>query len=204
MYDGTVVDRLDLRRKLHEVAFRQAGYFTAAQARDLGYSYQAQKYHADRGNWARVDRGLFRLAEWPSASDDVYARWFAWSRQRGVVSHASAAEVHDLGDIESGAVHLTVPSGTRSARDGVVLHREDLPLSDVEDRPSFRVTTPERTLLDLATSEMTQEQLTTAVLDATGAGRVGMRALIQRMDAFGPMAALRLERALAATTSDSA
>ena len=41
-----------------------AGYFTAAQAREAGYSYQAQKYHADRGNWERVRRGLCWLSCW--------------------------------------------------------------------------------------------------------------------------------------------
>jgi hypothetical protein len=40
----------DLRRQLHELAFGQSGYFTAAQAVRIGYSYQAQKYHVDHGN----------------------------------------------------------------------------------------------------------------------------------------------------------
>lgn len=48
--------RQDLRQQLSAVAFAQAGYFTAAQALSIGYSYQAQKYHADHGNWVRVQR----------------------------------------------------------------------------------------------------------------------------------------------------
>lgn len=44
-------DRTDTRAALWRLARRQRGYFTAAQARDIGYSYQAQRYHAKRGNW---------------------------------------------------------------------------------------------------------------------------------------------------------
>ncbi|HEY3002778.1 MAG TPA: hypothetical protein VGJ44_10565, partial [Kribbellaceae bacterium] len=62
-----VTDRVGLRRRLHGLAYRQAGYFSAAQARRLGYSHQAQKYNADRGNWARVDRAVFRLPGWPDS-----------------------------------------------------------------------------------------------------------------------------------------
>jgi hypothetical protein len=34
-------DRRDLRRQLFALAATQGGYFTAAQARQIGYSYQA-------------------------------------------------------------------------------------------------------------------------------------------------------------------
>ncbi|MGH3850356.1 MAG: type IV toxin-antitoxin system AbiEi family antitoxin domain-containing protein [Pseudonocardiaceae bacterium] len=56
------VDRRDLRRRLFAQASEQAGYFTAAQAKAIGYSYQAQAHHVGAGNWLRIDRGLFRLA----------------------------------------------------------------------------------------------------------------------------------------------
>ncbi len=192
-----MTDRVDLRRRLDEVAFRQAGYFSAAQAREVGYSYQAQKYHVDRGNWARVARALFRLAGWPGSVEDGYARWSVWSNGRGVVSHASAATLHDLGDLDPGEVHLSA-AGLRAAPGGVVVHDAVLAPADVEGRGAFRVTTPDRTVLDLAgaATSVTQEQLCTVVLDAIRTDLVSVSALQRRMDAFGPLAALRLERAL--------
>lgn len=190
-------DRLDLRRRLHELAFRQAGYVSAAQALAVGYTYQAQKYHVDRGNWRRIDRGLFRLAEWPSSSDDAHARWTVWSDGVGVVSFQSAADVHDLGDFDLAELHLTIPTA-RPSTPGVVLHVAVLGDDEVEDRGPYRVTSRTRTLLDLATAPIGQEQLTSAVRDALSSGRSGSRALRRRMDDFGPAAALRLERALAA------
>jgi hypothetical protein len=39
----------DARSRLYQVAEGQAGYFTAAQAREAGYSHAAQHYHAKVG-----------------------------------------------------------------------------------------------------------------------------------------------------------
>jgi hypothetical protein len=37
-----------LRPSLNAIAMHEAVYFTAAQARGVGYSHQSQKYHVDR------------------------------------------------------------------------------------------------------------------------------------------------------------
>ena len=61
------------RARLWRRAGRQRGYFTAAQAREDGYSYQAQHFHVRRGNWIRVDRGVYRFREFadlPSGEND--------------------------------------------------------------------------------------------------------------------------------------
>ena len=187
-----------LRLTLHRLAFSQAGYFTAAQAVDLGYSYQAQKYHVDNGNWLRIDRGLFQLPDWPASPDDQWVRWTLWSRRRGVVSHDSAALVHDLGELDPTRVHLSVPHGFRALDPTVVTHLADLPETDVLDRGSWRVTTPLRTLLDLASGSTTQDQLDSAVASALDQGLTTLRRIRNRADEAGDRAALRLERALGA------
>src|SRR2546423_7669559 len=134
-------DPADLRRRLSAIAVRQAGYFTSVQAAGAGYSHQAQKYHADRGSWTRVGRGLFRLPDWPEREEDVYVRWRLWSRDLAVVSHQSALSLHRLGDVSPALVHLTVPRGFRAREPSVVLHRAALPPHDVEEREAgFRLT----------------------------------------------------------------
>lgn len=192
--------RQDLRLALQRLAFSQAGYVTAAQAFDLGYSYQAQKYHVDSGNWLRVDRGLFRLPDWPSAPEDQWVRWTLWSEGRGVVSHDSAALVHDLGELDPRHVHLTVPVGFRALDPAVVTHPTELRSSDVLDHGAWRVTTPLRTLLDLASSDTTQEQLAAAVAAVLDQGMTTARRIRTRSDEAGDRAALRIERALGETT----
>lgn len=193
----------DLRLRVHAQAFAQAGYFTAAQALAIGYSYQAQKYHADHGNWVRVDRGLFRLPGWPSTADDTYARWTQWSGGRGVVSHETALAVYDLSDANPARVHLTVPPGFRAVDDAVVTHVAALDGPDVEDRGAWRVTAVERTLLDVAGADASPEIVNDAVADALDRDLTTRRRLLHRAADAPDRAALRLERALAALTSDA-
>lgn len=190
--------RRNLRLALQGLAFGQAGYFTAAQAVDVGYSYQAQKYHVDSGNWLRVDRGLFRLPDWPPAPDDQWVRWTLWSHGRGVVSHDSAALVHDLGELDPRRVHLSVPFEFRAVDPAVVTHPTELLTKDVLDHGAWRVTTPLRTLLDLARGDTTQEQVTAAVGAALEQGLTTVQRIRTRSDEAGDRAALRIERALGA------
>jgi len=190
-------ERQDSLHAVRALAYRQAGYFTAAQALRSGYSYQAQKYHVDRGNWLRVDRGIFRLPDWPADLDDVYVRWALWSGGRGVVSHESALGVHDLGVSDPSRIHLTVPAGFGARDEAVVVHVGDLAEDDVVDKRGFRVTSVLRTLLDVAAGAL-QEPVDDAVTEALQRQLVSTRQLRLRADAFGDRAALRVERALAA------
>lgn len=189
--------RQDLRRSLHALAFQQAGYFLAAQAIGVGYSYQAQKYHVDAGNWVRVDRGLFRLPEWPPEADDVFVRWTLWSDGRGIVSHDSALAIHGLSDVDPVHIHLTVPPGFRAVDDLIILHQADVPEDEYEQRRGWMVTTPLRTLVDVAASSTSDEQVDKAVPDALRLGLITKRRLLKATAEAGDRAALRLERALA-------
>jgi predicted transcriptional regulator of viral defense system len=191
-----VQDRTDLRRRLLAIAVTQSGYFTAAQALDAGYSYPAQGYHAKRANWLRVDRGIYRFPEWPTGPRDDLVRWSLWSRGRAVVSHETALSVHELGDVDPARVHLTAPPNFRQKNPGVVIHRADLATRDVEEHEGFRVTTPLRSLLDVAAGELDLDQLGQAIAEALARGMTTRRALLDRADEFGPNAALRIERAL--------
>ncbi len=194
--------RQDLRRALHAVAFHQAGYFTAAQALEAGYSYQAQKYHADAGNWVRVDRALYRLPEWPADPDDVYVRWTLCSERRGVVSHDSALAVHGLSDVDPVKVHLTVPPGFGAVDEMLALHVGELTEDERELRRGWAVTTPLRTLADAAASDLSQEHVDRAVSDALRRGLTTRRRLLRASADATDRAALRLERALTKVVAD--
>jgi predicted transcriptional regulator of viral defense system len=195
-------DRTDLRRRLLAIAARQSGYFSAAQALEVGYSYPAQGYHAKRGNWLHVDRGIYRLPEWPTGPREDLVRWSLWSRDRAVVSHETALSVHELGDVDPAHVHLTVPRNFRQRDPGVVVHLAELPSRDVEEHDGFRVTTPLRSLLDVAAGELDLDQLAQAIEEALARGMTTRRALLERADEFGASAALRIERALQGVERD--
>ncbi len=190
------VDRRDLRRRLFQLAAGQGGYFSAAQAKEAGYSYQAQAYHVGAGNWVRIDRGLFRLTEWvPDLHDDLI-RWTLWSRGRGVVSHETALAVHGVGEFESARVHLTVPPGFSMRDSAVVLHHADLPENDVVERNGFSLTNATRALIDTAALGPDEDQLARAIEEARETGLVTPRQLRARAEAIDPRAALYIERAI--------
>ena len=189
------------RRQLFALATEQRGYFTAAQAVDLGYSHQAQAHHVKAGNWLRVDRGIFRLADWVPGPLDELARWSLWARGRGVVSHESAMAAYGIGEFESDRVHLTVPPGFTMSDPAVSLHIALLPRTAVTDGGGFRVTRPARTLIDIAAQAPDIDQLARAIGDAVSRGviaRRALRALPRQAEAVDPRAALYIERALTA------
>ncbi len=140
---------------LQKIAQEQYGYFTANQAVKHGYSKDNHSYHVNRGNWLRIDHGLFRLPGQPDCPEAEYARWFLWSRNQngqpqGVVSHASALALYGLAEFDLENVHLTVPpTFVKKAPAGCILHKMSLNLSAVESRPGFMATRLPRTLADL-------------------------------------------------------
>lgn len=191
-----VVSRRDTRRRLFKLAADQAGYFTAAQAKALGYSYQAQAHHVGVGNWLRFDRGLFRLAEWIPDVHDELARWTLWSKGRAVASHETALAVHAIGELESARVQLTVPPGFTMRDDAVVLHHVDLPDGDVTAHVGFRVTTPVRSIIDVAAQAPDEDQLARVIEEARRAGLLTYRKLADRAEIVDARAALYIERAI--------
>jgi len=193
---------------LYAVAAAQGGYFAAAQARQAGYAYSQQHFHVARGNWLKVDRGLFRLRDFPPAEREDLIRWSLWSRdQEGapqvVVSHETALTVHELSDVMPALVHLTAPPRFRKlAPPGCVLHKAALSPGDIEARTGYRVTTPLRTLLDVAGSPLSQEHLDRAVRDALARGLV--RRHVLETVRCSPAARRRLDEALSMARQEEA
>lgn len=188
-------DRQQLRRDLMRLVGAQDGYFTAAQAVQIGYSHQAQKFHVDHSNWARVDRALFRIPEWPTGDDDGLARWTVWSGGIAVVSHLSALAWHDLGDANPAHLHLSVPVGFRRSDPALVLHRAVPTPDELLDRGSFRVTRPVRAVAESATAGVDQSILDSAISDLLERG-TSERELRDAAAPLGPRAELGVERAL--------
>lgn len=77
-----------------------------------------------------------------------------------VLSHRDAAALLDLRHISDGAIHVTIDSRSgRTRRCGIVIHRARLHPDDRTTVDGIPVTTPARTLLDLAeTASPTQLQ----------------------------------------------
>lgn len=187
------------RARLWQRAAAQRGYFTAAQALADGYSYPLQHFHTQRGNWLRIDHGLYRFREYadlPAEDYDHLTRWALWSGGRAVVSHATALGVHDLGIANPAEIHLTVPQGFRKRDPAVVIHRAHLEPAEVEERDGFKVTTPARAIAESAAGGLQQDAIDSAVADLLDRGGATRSQLLRAAQRAGKAAELAVERAL--------
>lgn len=167
---------------LFEVAESQQGYFTSSDAKRLGYDYPHQHFHVNQGNWIRVDRGIYRLKKFPAAKYEDLMRWWLWSRKKAVLSHETAAALYELGDLLPSKIHLTVPSNFRKRPvKNVILYKTALKDSEIEKRDDLPVTSPLRTVLDLARSHLDAERLTDITKDAIQKGLVSRQQLLNEL-----------------------
>lgn len=174
-----MVQKVARSHRLYAIAESQLGYFTSTDAKSLGYDYPHQHFHVKRGNWVRVDHGIFRLKNFPSANHEDLIRWWLWTRKKGIVSHETAVAVYDLGDILPATVHLTVPPDFRKKPPkGVSLHKAKLVAADFEMRDGFPVTKPLRTIADLTLSHIDPERLSAVVREALQQGLVQKKDLL--------------------------
>ncbi len=173
--------RTDKLQRLFELAAGQAGYFTAVQARELGYSARSLVHHVGAGHVERVSRGFYRLIGVPASShEDVVAAWLRFASRGGVVSHDTALALYELAPSRSHEIHLTLPRERRprtpQATAAVTLHTTTVPLrrEEVTSRFGVQLTAPARTVADVAdlgadpsvVVEATSRALATGLLSA--------------------------------------
>jgi predicted transcriptional regulator of viral defense system len=179
--DSDMGTRVPDHEYLFAIASSQGGYFTAKQAHDAGFSVRLLQHHTDQGRFRRIHRGVYRLRDFPSAPhDEVMAALMAVGSS-AVVSHESGLDILGLSDAIPDEIHLTVPRTKRHSPrlPGVVVHTTTRPLarSDVVVRDGIRVTSPVRTILDVAESGVGPEQVEAAIRDAEQRGLLTVRQL---------------------------
>lgn len=184
--------------ELHSLAASQDGYFTAEQAGELGFDCVAARVHLASSAWTRIERNLFRLADWPSSELEMFAMWCAWFEGDAVISHQSAAELHGFGHLRPQFVHLCAFTNLRLTDTRLAVHRVQLEAGDIESTGTFKMTTPIRTVLDLASGGISQITLDEVVSDAVAIGRVDVAELYAAATAGTDRVAERVELALSA------
>src|SRR5437016_389782 len=96
---GTKSSRRPEQETLYRIAERQAGYFTAAQAAQAGFSWERLSYYVARGRFLRVAKGIYRLVQFPASPfEDLFRAWLRCG-PKSVISHDSALAVYGLSDI---------------------------------------------------------------------------------------------------------
>ena len=150
-YGFTVPVDKPTRAALSQLASEQRGLFSAAQAREVGISYAELARAASSLYLRRVRRGVYAMAGVaPTSWEQILGAALAVGPD-AVVSHESAAAVHGFGHADIAAVELTLARHDYSRLPGVSVHRHpDLAACDVVRRRGVFVTSPGRTMVDLA------------------------------------------------------
>jgi predicted transcriptional regulator of viral defense system len=164
---------------LYQVAEQQAGYFTASQARQAGFSPSLLSYHVGTGRFERVRPRVYRLVQFPAfAHEDLYVAWLQ-AGLHSVISHDSALALYDLSDLLPDQIHVTVPRTASRRRQKLRLHTKRLEPEDVTRYEGLPVTTVLRTLVDVTASSLADEQVRQAIQDALRRGLVARESLLQ-------------------------
>ncbi|MGH7576584.1 MAG: type IV toxin-antitoxin system AbiEi family antitoxin domain-containing protein [Longimicrobiales bacterium] len=135
---------------LYPVAERQGGYLTASQARDLGVSHQQLYYLSQSGSIERVAHGIYRLKRFPSQPFEDVIVATLWAGEGAVASHDTALAVYGLTDAMPPVIHVTVQGRFRGKKRGVVVHNAPLGSGERSMRGGVPVTSPARTIRDVA------------------------------------------------------
>ncbi|MFD9398223.1 type IV toxin-antitoxin system AbiEi family antitoxin domain-containing protein [Streptomyces sp. NPDC060011] len=156
------MDRAEQLATLSGAAADQWGLVTAAQAKILGLNAVQLLRLTEAGLLESVGRGVYLLAAGGMPQYlDIKVAWlrlqpsqFTWERpldgpDSGVVSHASACQLHELGDIPAPQVDISVPRRRTTTEPGVRLRTALMDPADITLVDGLPVTTASRTIVDL-------------------------------------------------------
>jgi predicted transcriptional regulator of viral defense system len=148
---------------LFETASAQDGYFTTQQAAKAGYSRPLLSRHLRSERIVRVQRGIYRVVNYPPSDHESLVVVWLWTAQVGVFSHETALSLHDLSDALPAKMHITVPEVWNERRlripQGVILHYSEVGAVERTWFGAIPVTEPERTLLDCVAEQVMPDLL---------------------------------------------
>ncbi len=181
----TVMDRL------YELAEPQAGYFTTAQAGAVGVSKQELYYLRKRGDLRKVAHGIQRIVRFPTTKHEDVMVACLWAGPEAVASHATAMVAYGIGEAMPSVIHVTVPHRFRGRRRSVLVHRVPLSDKEVTHRDGIPVTSPLRTIADVAEGD--PRGAAAGLTDALARGIVHTADLREAAETYPMASALFLE-----------
>lgn len=164
----------------HAAAHR--GVFAQSFLDTVGVSPSRAAHEVRAGRWRRLHEGVFCAASAPDTFD-LRAEAALAALPTAALALRSAASVHYL-YAAARDVEMMVPHGSRNRLSGVLVHQASMPSHHIVTRSGWRVTSLERTLVDLG-RVLSASSLLTCINDAVVARRTTM-ARVESM--FGELA----------------
>jgi Protein of unknown function (DUF559)/Transcriptional regulator, AbiEi antitoxin len=153
-------DQVGIDHEIAALAQRQHGFVAHGQLIALGLSGSAIGRRASAGRLHRRHRGVYSVGHRRVGIEGTWWAAVLAYAPDGVLSHASAGAAWAI--MRSGALHVTASSG-RMRRRGIVFHQRRLPADEITALRGLPLTTPARTLLDVAASGLNRTRLELAV-----------------------------------------
>jgi hypothetical protein len=176
-----------MRDKLHTrlaaIASEQFGIVTTADLRACGLSRQAISRRAAAGHLHPLYRGVYALGH---TNISIEGRLLAAVKACGpgaVLSHYAAAAHWGMVTWDDRYPAVTTTRHVRRA--GIRTHRSELPRVDVTRHQSIPITTPARTLVDLA-SVLPFKPLRRATSQARSLRLINLRWVVEALERAGP------------------
>ena len=145
------MDEAPLDRRIAALADRQHGVVTSRQLTAFGLSRQAVAKRVRAGRLHRIHRGVFAVGRRHLDRDGRFHAAALACGPRAVLSHRSAAAILGILKRPGAEVEVTVPGAAgRRRRSSITVYRRALPLADTGHVDGVPVTSPARTLVDLA------------------------------------------------------
>jgi very-short-patch-repair endonuclease len=152
-------------RRVAEIAGGQDNLITNEALIALGVGRNAISHRLASGRWQRLHKGVYLIGPAPPTLS-ARARAAVFTCGEGsVLSHLTAAQLWGL--LPAGEdVHVTVSGRNPGVRQGVQVHRvRRLEMDEVTAKDALPLTTPARTICDLAATEALHE-VETALAEA--------------------------------------
>jgi very-short-patch-repair endonuclease len=162
-------------------AATQDGAISVAQLAAAGMRRGAIDHRVATGWLRRIHRGVFLVGPVAGPRAFEHAALLACG-EHAVISHRAAAAVWELLRGCTRVVEVTLTAGHRRPQEGIVVHHAPLRRDEIADAGGLRVTSPARTLLDLA-AMLPRHELDRAANEAQVLGLTTpeeMRALLAR------------------------
>lgn len=129
---------------------RQHGVITRKQALAFGLSERAIEYRVCTGAWQRVYRSTYIRAGTPLTTTTRSAAALLYCGPGAHLSHFSALHLLGLNQREPKHIWVTVPNSRRATLPGVIVTRTQYMPEYERFCEGLRVSTPARTLIDIA------------------------------------------------------
>lgn len=148
-----------------DLAERQHGVVTRAQLRDLGIADRTIGHRVARGQLRRLYRGVYAVGHRALKRNGYLLAAVLACGRGAALSHRSAGHLWGLLPGPPSLPEVTRP-GHHRKRDGIVIHRSVLQEDEVAVVDGIPVTSPFRTIFDLAGTLSTRRQLERAMNEA--------------------------------------